>query len=94
MVVDSILPHAESGPNNHRKDAPPFTYLMIEVNINFKNPFSRTNLVLNRGKSGLTEYSQTFARPPKDSHKRKGLPVCIYLVLKGFLGTTLTPKRR
>ena len=22
MVVDSILPHAESGPNDHRKDAP------------------------------------------------------------------------
>ena len=24
MVVDSILPHAESGPNDHRNDAPPF----------------------------------------------------------------------
>ena len=24
MVVDSILPHAECGPNDHRKDAPPF----------------------------------------------------------------------
>ena len=24
MVVDSILLHAESGPNDHRKDAPPF----------------------------------------------------------------------
>ena len=24
MVVDSLLAHAESGPNNHRKDAPPF----------------------------------------------------------------------
>ena len=24
MVVDSILPHAESGQNDHRKDAPPF----------------------------------------------------------------------
>ena len=24
MVVDSILPHAESGPNDHRKDASPF----------------------------------------------------------------------
>ena len=24
MVVDSILPHAVSGPNDHRKDAPPF----------------------------------------------------------------------
>ena len=22
MVFDSILPHAESGPNDHRKDAP------------------------------------------------------------------------
>ena len=25
MVVDSILPHAESGPNDHRKDTPPFS---------------------------------------------------------------------
>ena len=25
MVVVSILPHAEFGPNDHRKDAPPFT---------------------------------------------------------------------
>ena len=25
MVVDTILPHAESGPNDHRKYAPPFT---------------------------------------------------------------------
>ena len=25
MVVDSILPHAERGPNDHRKDAPPFS---------------------------------------------------------------------
>ena len=24
MVVDSILPHAEGGPNDHRKDAPLF----------------------------------------------------------------------
>ena len=24
MVVDSILLHAEYGPNDHRKDAPPF----------------------------------------------------------------------
>ena len=24
MVVDSILPHAECGPNDHRKDAPPY----------------------------------------------------------------------
>ena len=28
MVVDSILPYAESGPNDHRKDAPPFSYLV------------------------------------------------------------------
>ena len=25
MVVDSILPHAKSRPNDHRKDAPPFS---------------------------------------------------------------------
>ena len=28
MVVDSILPHAECGPNDHRKDAPPFMFLV------------------------------------------------------------------
>ena len=27
MVVDSILLHAECGPNDHRKDAPPFSSL-------------------------------------------------------------------
>ena len=27
MVVDSILHHAESGPNDHRKNAPPFILL-------------------------------------------------------------------
>ena len=30
MVVDSILPHAESGPNDNWKDAPPFS-------LSFKN---------------------------------------------------------
>ena len=25
MVVDSLLPHAKCGPNDHRKDAPPFS---------------------------------------------------------------------
>ena len=24
MVVDSMLPHAEGGPNDYRKEAPPF----------------------------------------------------------------------
>ena len=24
IVVDSMLPHTEYGPNDHRKDAPPF----------------------------------------------------------------------
>ena len=33
MVVDSILPHAERGPNDHRKDASPFT---IEIDIRKK----------------------------------------------------------
>ena len=28
MVVDSILPHAEFGPNDHRKDAPPFIHAL------------------------------------------------------------------
>ena len=34
MVVDSILPHAESGPNDHRKDAPPFIAVRV-LNISF-----------------------------------------------------------
>ena len=35
MIVDSILPHAESGPNDHRKDALPFTRyeLVIKKNV-------------------------------------------------------------
>ena len=27
MVVDSVLPHADCGPNDNRKDAPPFIVL-------------------------------------------------------------------
>ena len=34
MVVDSILPHAEIGWNNHRKDATPFTRNKV-VSSNF-----------------------------------------------------------
>ena len=29
IVIDSLLPHAEFGPNDHRKDAPPFTNLEV-----------------------------------------------------------------
>ena len=32
MVVGSILPHAECGPNDHRKDAPPFTERVFSLN--------------------------------------------------------------
>ena len=35
MVVDSMLPDAESGPNDHRKDAPPFTYTALVLTIPF-----------------------------------------------------------
>ena len=43
MVVDSIMPHAASGPNAHRKDAPQFTILShLPCGIeNFKIPFTR-----------------------------------------------------
>ena len=63
----------------------PFSDDLIQVNINCKNPLSRTNLVLDRGKSEITEYSQISARPPKDRqfHPRKGLPVCGGLHLSG-----------
>jgi len=33
MVVDSILPHAEIGPNDHRKDAPSFIFKPLAKNI-------------------------------------------------------------
>ena len=38
MVVDSILPHAESGPNDQRKDAPPFTSPLnvARISLNFE----------------------------------------------------------
>ena len=31
MVVVSILPHAEFGPNDHREDAPHFTYVQKPI---------------------------------------------------------------
>ena len=33
MVVDSILPHAKSGPNDHRKDAPLFIFELQIIRI-------------------------------------------------------------
>ena len=38
MVVDCILPHAESGPNDQRKDAPPFTSPLnvARISLNFE----------------------------------------------------------
>ena len=33
MVVDSILPHAECGPNDHRRDAPPFRMDTLKMKI-------------------------------------------------------------
>ena len=36
MVVESILPHAKSGPNDHRKDAPPFS---LEESYHWFNQF-------------------------------------------------------
>ena len=43
MVVDFTLPHAESGPNDHRKDAPPF----ISLFRNLKKIKINANLILN-----------------------------------------------
>ena len=31
MIVDSILPHAESGPNDHRKDAHQFNEILQKL---------------------------------------------------------------
>ena len=31
MVVDYMLPHAECEPNNHRKDAPPFSLNILDL---------------------------------------------------------------
>ena len=40
MVVDSLLPHAKSGPNDHRKDAPPFSFLKLFF-VEAENELSR-----------------------------------------------------
>ena len=62
----------------------PFSDDLIQVNINCKNPLSRTNLVLDRGKSEITEYSQISARPPIFIQEKdyQSAEVCIYLVLQ------------
>ena len=54
MVVDSILPHAEFGPNHHRKDVPPF------IIMNLLHSFSYFKIYLgnNPGKIGAP-------KPPK-----------------------------
>ena len=35
MVIDSILHRAKSGPNDHRKDAPPFTRILLATSFQF-----------------------------------------------------------
>ena len=42
MVVDYILPHAESGPNDHRKDASPFRNLSTFYSLSLLTQFSGT----------------------------------------------------
>ena len=56
MVVDSILPHAKSGPNDHRKDAPCFTkpadrdaFNLLTLKVNPKRlPESQTLIKIKR----------------------------------------------
>ena len=45
MVVDFTLPHAESGPNDHRKDALPFISLFR--NLTRIKILIKANLILN-----------------------------------------------
>ena len=48
IVVDSLLPHAECGPNDHRKDAPPFSLRHVrpmDSSIDLYS-FSTTKLLL------------------------------------------------
>ena len=51
MVVGSILPNAKFGPNDHRKDAPPFTRSLIS---NFSKSFKVSN-ILTRPRNRLAE---------------------------------------
>ena len=41
MVIDSILLHAESRPNDHRKDAPLFTYWKALLGVVFGHKWVR-----------------------------------------------------
>ena len=50
MVVDSILPHAKSGPNDHRNDAPPFI-LWVKMWVNLASLKKGDSLLDLSGKS-------------------------------------------
>ena len=43
MIVVSILPHVEFGPNDHREDAPHFTMLSVNfiIKLQVQNLMSR-----------------------------------------------------
>ena len=59
MVVDSILPHGEFGPNDHRKDAPPFrTFKTITQFFDFLSIKQKWRL-----KSYLPPEGYTFIAP-------------------------------
>ena len=47
MVVDSILLHVKSGPNDHRKDAPGYTCLVIYLVISLRLCIKSTQLESN-----------------------------------------------
>ena len=47
MVVDSILPHAECGLNDHRKDVPPFTHVKLVMVGNFYLERTRSDEKIN-----------------------------------------------
>ena len=51
MVVDSILPNAENGPNDHRKDAPHFNMPVYDLTYswgfsNSANDFKAMNMII------------------------------------------------
>ena len=57
MVVDSILPHVESGPNDHRKDAPQFSS-QYAIEKSLKK--TKTKMELFQGLNLLVLHIQNF----------------------------------
>ena len=88
LVVDSILPHAECGPNDHRKDAPQF--ILDNWSESLKRYFSaKKHPKVRSGEKDESEVFEKFCRVLE----MKNDEIRYSKFFEFFLGLSLTIER-